>query len=98
MTSKLSQDYGVDNRYRGLEEAGDNTAGKKFLAQYMERDRKADAPDITTQRQGDDRFVLVAEGGTVPVAGLPYEPRGAASIGNTDRRISFRNLFRTEPS
>lgn len=98
MTSKLSQDYAVDNRYRGLEEAADNAAGKRFLSQYMERDRKADAPNITTQRQDDDRFVLVAEGGTVPVAGLPYEPRGSASIGNTDRRVGFRNLFRTQPS
>jgi hypothetical protein len=98
MTSKLSQDYAVDNRYRGLKEAGDNDAGKRFLSQYMKRDRKASAPDITSQRQDDDRFVLVAEGGTVPVSSLPYEPRGSANIGNTDRRVGFRNLFRTQPS
>ena len=98
MTSKLSQDYDVDNRYRGLKEAGDNAAGKRFLSQYMKRDRKANAPDITSQRQGDDRFVLAGEGGTVPIAGLPYEPRGSANIGNTDKRIGFRNLFRAEPS
>jgi hypothetical protein len=98
MTSKLSQNYGVDNRYRGLEEAQDNDAGKRFLSQYMKRDRKASAPDITSQRQGDDRFVFVAEGGTVPIAGLPYEPRGSASIGNTDQRFGFRNLFRAEQS
>lgn len=98
MTQHLSQNYGVDNRYRGLEEAKDNNAGMRFLSQYMERDRKADRDDITTQRQGDDRFVLAAQGGTVPTTALPYEPRGAASISNTDRRIGFRNLFRAQPS
>ena len=98
MTTKFSQNYGVDNRYRGLKDAQDNEAGKKFLAQYMERDRKSDSADITSQRKEDDRFVLAGEGGTVAVGSLPYEPRGSASIGNTDRRIGFRNLFRTTPS
>ena len=98
MKHQLSQNYGVDNRYQGLEEAQDNAAGMRFLSQYMERDRKGAQDDITAQRQGDDRFVLVAQGGTIPTTALPYEPRGAASINNTDRRIGFRNLFRTQPS
>lgn len=98
MTYNLSQSYGVDNRYRGLEEAKDNAAGLRFLSQYMERDRKGKQDDVSAQRQGDDRFVLVAQGGTVPTTALPYEPRGSANINNTDRRIGFRNLFRTQPS
>jgi hypothetical protein len=98
MKHQLSQNYNVDNRYRGLEGAQDNAAGLRFLSQYMERDRKGAQDDITAQRQGDDRFVLVAQGGTIPTTALPYEPRGAASIDNTDRRIGFRNLFRTQPS
>lgn len=98
MTSKFSQNYGVDNRYRGLEQAQDNDAGRKFLSQYVKRDRKASAPDTTSQRLEDDRFVLAAEGGTVPIASFPYEPRGASSISNTDQRSSFRNLFRAQQS
>jgi hypothetical protein len=98
MTNQFSQTYGVDNRYQGMEEAQDNAAGLRFLSQYLERDRTGRKDDISTQRQGDDRFVLVAQGGTVPTTALPYEPRGAAYINNTDRRIGFRNLFRTQPS
>ena len=98
MTNQFSQTYGVDNRYRGMEEAQDNAAGLRFLSQYLERDRTSSKDDISTQRKGDDRFVLVAQGGTVPTTALPYEPRGAANISNTDRRIGFRNLFRTQPS
>jgi len=98
MTKHLSQDYGVDNRYRGHEEAQDNEAGLRFLKQYQKRDLAGKQDDLETQRRGDDRFVLAGEGGTVPIAALPYEPRGSASIGNTDRRIGFRNLFRTQPS
>lgn len=98
MTHHLSQSYGVDNRYRGLEEAQDNAAGMRFLSQYMERGRQGKQDDVSSQRQGDDRFVLAAQGGTVPTTALPYEPRGAAYISNTDRRIGFRNLFRAQPS
>ena len=98
MTQNLSQTYSVDNRFRGLEDAVDDGKGPEFLAQYLKQRKQAAQDNISEQRLGDDRFFLPGEGGTVPVSALPYEPRGAASIGNTDRRIGFRNLFRTQPS
>ena len=36
MKPQLSQDYNVDNRYRGMEQAQDNTRAKQFLDQYIE--------------------------------------------------------------
>ena len=98
MTKHLSQDYSVDNRYRGHEEAQDNEPGLRFLSQYMERSQAAKADNLEQQRLGDGRFTFAGEGGTIPVAALPFDPRGAASISNTDRRVGFRNLFRTQPS
>ena len=96
MTQQFSQTYKVDNRYSGVKDAVDDTAAQKFLARYLQSSKLVGRPNVEEQRKDDDRFVLPAQGGTVPIAALPYEPRGAASIGSTDRRIGFRNLFRAE--
>lgn len=96
MTQQFSQTYKVDNRYRGVEDAVDDSAGQRFLSQYLQRSRLIGKPNVEEQRKDDDRFVLPAQGGTVPIAALPYEPRGVASISNTDKRAGFRNLFRAE--
>lgn len=98
MAENLSQTYSVDNRYRGLGEAFDDQKGPEFLAQYLKQRKASQTDDITEQRRGDDRFVLAGEGGTVPLTAFPYEPRGAASLSNTDRSVTFRNTFRTQPS
>lgn len=98
MAENLSQNYGVDNRYRGLEDAADDQKGPQFLAQYLKQRKASQTDNITDQRRADDRFVLAGEGGTVPLTAFPYEPRGAASLSNTDRSVTFRNTFRTQPS
>ena len=106
MKSQLSQEYDVDNRYRGFEKdpdtglalAADNEAGKRFLAQFIERDRLQEKNNIESERREDNRFTFAAQGGTIPISALPYAPQGNASIGNTDQRLGFLNLFRTTPS
>ena len=82
MKHQLSQNYGVDNRYRGLEEAQDNAAGMRFLSQYMERDRQGAQDDITAQRQGDDRFEA---------------SRGAAEAENEARPLRGPKALRISP-
>lgn len=96
MTQQFSQTYKVDNRYGGMEGAVDDTAAQRFLSQYLQRSKLVGKPNVEEQRKDDDRFVLPAQGGTIPIASLPYEPRGVANISSTDRRAGFRNLFRAE--
>ena len=62
MKYQFSQDYDVDSRYRGLENAVDNAPGKAFAKSYIARGRNARKADITAQRQEDDRFVVAGPG------------------------------------
>ena len=62
MQYQFSQDYNVDSRYRGLENAVDNAPGKAFAKSYITRGRNARKADITSQRQADDRFVVAGPG------------------------------------
>jgi hypothetical protein len=62
MQHQFSQDYDVDSRYRGLENAADNEAGKAFVKSYLNRRRNTNKTDITAQRQEDDRFVVAGPG------------------------------------
>jgi hypothetical protein len=56
MKPQLSQDYNVDNRYRGMEQAQDNTRAKQFLDQYIERRRAEAEPNMKYERAQEDRF------------------------------------------
>ena len=95
MAQKLSQLYDVDNRYREAKGVPDNTSGKRFLQQFMEQDRRLGANIIGNSRQSDNRFVLPAQGGTVPIASIGLT---GSLIGNTDSKLTFKNAFRAAQS
>lgn len=58
MKPQLSQDYNVDNRYRGMAQAQDNTRGEQFLEQYLERRRAEAEPNMSSERAMEDRFLF----------------------------------------
>ena len=62
MQQQFSQNYNVDNRYRGNEEAVDNRSGKRFLMQYLEQKRLGKADNIEAQRYEDNRFTIAGPG------------------------------------
>jgi hypothetical protein len=98
MAVQKSQSYRVDNRYSEAQGVQDNTSSLLFLRKYLERGKNQARFPVTLERLEDDRFIMPALGGTVPVGAFPYEPRGSANISNTDRSASFRNTFRATPS
>lgn len=98
MTFEKSQSYKVDGRYREAKDVPDNNQALGFLQNYLKGRRAFSKMPITSERLQDDRFVFPAQGGTVPIGALPYEPRGSSSVGNTDSSIGFRNSFRATPS
>ena len=95
MAQKLSQLYDVDNRYREAKGISDNTSGKAFLQRFMEQDRRLGANTIGNSRQSDNRFILPAQGGTVPIASIGLT---GSLIGNTDSKLTFKNAFRAAQS
>ena len=95
MAQKLSQLYDVDNRYREAQGVADNVAGKRFLKEFIARDKRLGANIIGNSRQSDNRFVLAAQGGTVPIASIGLT---GSLIGNTDSRTTFKNAFRAAQS
>jgi hypothetical protein len=67
MKLQTSQDYDVDNRYQETDgpnnsKVSDNTTGKRFLNEYIGKDRAADKEGITPERRGDDRFIMSGPG------------------------------------
>lgn len=98
MAFEKSQSYKVDNRYQEAKGVPDADTSLGFLKNYLEARRSASKLPITQERRGDDRFVFPGQGGTLPVVALPYEPRGSASVSNTDSAIGYRNTFRAKPS
>ena len=94
MAQKLSQVYDVDNRYREAKGVPDNTAGKRFLQEFIVRDKELSKDPIEPSRREDDRFILPAQGGTVPIAALGL----GSQLSNTDSRTTFRNAFRASQS
>ena len=94
MAQKLSQVYDVDNRFREAKGVADNTAGKKFLQQFRARDKSLGSNFIGDSRKSDDRFILAAQGGTIPVSSLGL----GSQISNTDSRSTFKNTFRAAQS
>ena len=95
MAQKLSQLYDVDNRYREAKGVPDNTSGKRFLKEFMEQDRRLGANIIGRSRQNDNRFVVAAQGGTVPISSIGLT---GSLIGNTDSKATFKNAFRATQS
>lgn len=61
MNPQLSQDYSVDSRYRGLEKAQDNSAGKQFVASFLKR-RELEKPSLAPELQQEDRFFMAGPG------------------------------------
>ena len=94
MAQKLSQVYDVDNRFREAKGVADNTAGKKFLQEFRARDKSLGSNSIGDSRKSDDRFVVAAEGGTIPISSLGL----GSQISNTDSKLTFRNAFRAAQS
>ena len=94
MAQKLSQVYDVDNRFKEAKGVADNTAGKKFLQEFRARDKSLGSNFIGDSRKSDDRFVVAAEGGTIPISSLGL----GSQISDTDSKVSFRNLFRAAQS
>ena len=94
MAQKLSQLYDVDNRYREAKGVSDNLAGKKFVKEYIARDKELAKNPIEPSRREDDRFVLPAQGGTVSIGALGL----GSQLSNTDSRTTFRNAFRASQS
>ena len=91
MAQTRSQDYDVDNRYSQSQVNGtparDNTSGKNFLRNYLERDKVAKKNPIAPDNKDENKFVLPGQGGLIPI------PDGG-SVSNTDSRMTFRNSFR----
>ena len=94
MAQKLSQVYDVDNRFREAKGVADNTAGKKFLQEFRARDKSLGSNFIGDSRKSDDRFILAAQGGTIPVSSLGL----GSQISNTDSKSTFKNAFRAAQS
>ena len=94
MAQKLSQLYDVDNRYREAKGVSDNLAGKRFVKEYIARDKELAKNPIEPSRREDDRFILPAQGGTVSIGALGL----GSQLSNTDARTTFRNAFRASQS
>ena len=94
MAQKLSQLYDVDNRYREAKCVADNEAGKKFLKDFIARDKELGKDPVEPSRREDNKFILPAQGGTVPIAALGL----GTQLSNTDSRTTFKNSFRASQS
>ena len=94
MAQKLSQLYDVDNRYREAKGVSDNLAGKRFVKEYIARDKELAKNPVEPSRREDNRFILPAQGGTVSIGALGL----GTQLSNTDSRTTFRNAFRASQS
>lgn len=94
MARKLSQVYDVDNRYIEAKGVADNVTGKQFLQDFIAQDKRLGADFIGDSRESDDRFILPAQGGTIPISSLGL----GSQLSNTDARTTFKNSFRATQS
>ena len=94
MAQKLSQVYDVDNRFTEAKGVADNEPGKRFLREFRKRDKSLSKDFIGDSRRSDNKFILPAQGGTVPIAALGL----GSQLSNTDSRTTFRNAFRASQS
>ena len=80
-----------------LEEAkgvADNVTGKQFLQDFIAQDKRLGSDFIGDSRESDDRFILPAQGGTIPISSLGL----GSQLSNTDARTTFKNSFRATQS
>ena len=94
MAQKLSQLYDVDNRYREAQGVADNESGKRFLKEFIARDKELAKDPVEPSRREDDKFILPAQGGTVSIGALGL----GSQLSNTDSRTTFKNAFRASQS
>jgi len=62
MSLQTSTGYDVDNRYAQTRGAKDNTSGKRFVKEYINKRRAGNRPDTAEQRGEDNRFVMSGPG------------------------------------
>jgi hypothetical protein len=62
MKKQLSQQYSVDSRYRGMERAVDNTAGKAFALSFIKRRNAAKEALNPADKSMDGRFTVSGPG------------------------------------
>lgn len=94
MAQKLSQLYDVDNRYKEAQGVADNVTGKRFLKEFIARDKEFAKDPVESSRREDNKFILPAQGGTVSIGALGL----GSQLSNTDSRTTFRNAFRASQS
>lgn len=62
MDSQLSQDYSVDSRYRGLNQAEDANEAKEFVKTFLKRRTKSEKPSFSSDLIQEDRFFVAGPG------------------------------------
>jgi hypothetical protein len=62
MDMQTQPGYMVDNRYRGVKRAVDNTSSRNFLNRYIERHRQDQQPNYSQEAKEDGRFVVSGPG------------------------------------
>jgi hypothetical protein len=62
MSLQTSTSYDVDNRYAQARGAKDNTAGKRFVKEYINKRKAGNRSDTAEQRSEDNRFVMSGPG------------------------------------
>lgn len=60
MEQELSQDYTVDSRYRGLDQAQDNNRGKRIALSYLKAFKKS--KDEPSEKIQENRFTVAGPG------------------------------------
>lgn len=60
MEQQLSQDYSVDSRYRGLDQAQDNNRGKRFALSFLKSLKRS--KEIPSEKIQEDRFTFSGPG------------------------------------
>ena len=61
-----------------------------IICDSIARYKRLGANIIGNSRQSDNRFVVAAQGGTVPIASIGLT---GSLIGNTDSKLTFKNAF-----
>jgi hypothetical protein len=87
MNHQSSTDYGVDNRYRGVERALDNEQGKRAAAKAVAQRRLSQRSTLTQNRKEDDRFVVSGPGD----ATYSFKNAYGAQRSPTQRRLERLN-------
>ena len=74
MDMQTRDGYMVDNRYRGVKRAVDNSTQRDFLSKFIEKHRQAQGTNLTEDRKEDDRFVVSGPGDNMYTFKNAYNP------------------------